>query len=137
TVSVDLLIDALWADAPPRSAVKNVQVYIHQLRRALGSADRIVRQSPGYRLVVRSGELDAEEFAELARQGREADDPKRAAELFRRALHLWKSDDAYADLKDVPDLAAESARLAEAHAVVLDDRIDAELELGHAAELVP
>ena len=83
TVSVELLIDALWADSPPRSAVKNVQVYIHQLRRALGSADRIIRQSPGYRLVVRPGELDAERFAELAREGRAAGDPARAAELFR------------------------------------------------------
>ena len=137
TVSLDSLIDALWADAPPRSAVKNVQVYIHQLRRALGSADRIVHQSPGYRLVVLPGELDAEEFTQLAQQGREATDPKQASGLFQQALHLWKSGDAYADLQDVPELAVESARLAEACAVVLDDRIDAELELGHAAELVP
>jgi DNA-binding SARP family transcriptional activator len=135
-VSVDVLVESLW-EAPPRTAAKNVQVYIHHLRRALGDPERIVRQRPGYRLVVRSGELDAERFEDLARQGLATDDPERASELFGQALALWKGDDAYADIVDVPVIHAEVYRLAETRMTVLLNRIDADLRLGRHAELLP
>jgi DNA-binding SARP family transcriptional activator len=136
-VSVDVLVESLWADAPPRTAAKNVQVYIHHLRRALGDPERIVHQRPGYRLVVRSGELDAERFEDLARQGLATHDPQRASELFGQALALWTGDDAYADILDVPMIHAEVYRLAETRMTVLLNRIDADLRLGRHAELLP
>ena len=37
-VPVDGLVDALWEDRPPASAASLVQVYVSQLRRALGEA---------------------------------------------------------------------------------------------------
>ena len=42
-VSRDRLVDALWGEEPPRSAVSSLQVYVHGLRRALG-AERIERE---------------------------------------------------------------------------------------------
>jgi DNA-binding SARP family transcriptional activator len=137
TVSVDVLVGSLWEDPPPKTAAKNVQVYIHHLRRALGDPERIVQQRPGYRLVVRSGELDAERFEDLARQGLATDDPERASELFAQALALWRGDDAYADIFDVPAIQAEAYRLAEARMTVLLNQIHADLGLGRHAELLP
>ena len=37
TVPVDVLIDRLWGERPPPTAVKNVQVLVSQLRRLLGA----------------------------------------------------------------------------------------------------
>ena len=39
-VSAEQLVDGLWGEAPPASAVQSLQVYVHGLRRALG-AERI------------------------------------------------------------------------------------------------
>jgi DNA-binding SARP family transcriptional activator/tetratricopeptide (TPR) repeat protein len=131
-VSIDAMVDALWEETPPKTAVKNIQVYIHQLRRALGSADRIVRQSPGYRLVVHPGELDAQRFEDLSRAGRSAEDP---GGLLREALGLWQGDDAYADMLDIQLIRSEGHRLNEARIAVLQDRIDADLQHGRHAHL--
>ena len=40
-VSVTHLIDELWGEAPPETAAKALQVYVSQLRKAIG-ADRVV-----------------------------------------------------------------------------------------------
>ena len=36
-VSVDRLVDTLWADKPPATAVASLQNFVDQLRKALGS----------------------------------------------------------------------------------------------------
>ncbi len=51
TVSADELIDGLWGDDPPASAAKNVQLYVSQLRKALGAGGAgasIVTHGRGY-----------------------------------------------------------------------------------------
>ena len=63
-VSSDRLIDALWGERAPGTAQKALQVYVSQLRKALGR-DRILTRAPGYELRVEPGELDLERFAEL------------------------------------------------------------------------
>src|SRR4051812_44035119 len=68
-VSRDRLIDALWGERPPATAVNALQVHVHELRRRLG-AERIERKGPGYRVVVDDGELDAGRFERLATRGR-------------------------------------------------------------------
>src|ERR671938_647865 len=50
-VSVDALIDAVWGDAPPPSAVKTVQSYVTRLRNEL-AADRVARRVPGSEVIV-------------------------------------------------------------------------------------
>src|SRR5687767_431574 len=62
TLSADELIDALWGDDPPPSAVKNVQLYVSRLRKALGEsrADaEIVTRGRGYELRLATGAVDA------------------------------------------------------------------------------
>jgi Transcriptional regulatory protein, C terminal/Bacterial transcriptional activator domain/Polyketide cyclase / dehydrase and lipid transport len=93
-VSYDRLVEQLWDDDPPGTARHTLQGYVHRLRRALGpDAWRLQTRPPGYRLKVSAGELDAEQFDELAGQGRRAlvrGDPRAAAELLAAALDLWR-----------------------------------------------
>jgi DNA-binding SARP family transcriptional activator len=139
-VGVDALVDALWTDAPPAAAVKNIQLYVHQLRRGLGEVGRIERREHGYLLAVGPGEVDAYRFEDLAGQHKAAvadGDLEQARELLTRALGLWRGEQAYAGIGDVPPVATEARRLAEARLAALQSRIDIDLRLGRHGDLVP
>jgi predicted ATPase/DNA-binding SARP family transcriptional activator len=131
--SRDRLIDALWGEQPPATATNALQVQVHALRRRLG-AERIVREASGYRLSLEPGELDLERFEQLLARGRE-EPPEAAAATLREALELWRGP-AYEDVRYEPFAQAEVARLDELRLVALEDRIDADLELGRHRELV-
>lgn len=139
-VAVDAVVDALWPYEPPATAVKNVQLYVHQLRRRLGGAGRIVRRSSGYLLAAEPGEIDAQRFTRLVAQHRAAAadgglDEARA--LLAEALGLWRDEQPYTGLGDVPPVAAEAQRLAEVRLAALHSRIDLDLRLGRHSELLP
>ncbi|PWS52412.1 AfsR family transcriptional regulator, partial [Streptomyces sp. FT05W] len=71
-VPVDVLTDVVWPDAPPRTARKNLQVYVSAARSLFGAGDdrgRVVHDCGGYRLRVEEGELDTLRFRTLARAG--------------------------------------------------------------------
>src|SRR5262249_4677653 len=70
-VSSDQLIDGLWGERPPASALQSLQVYVHGLRRALGG-ERIETSGRGYRAVVGEDELDLERFERALARGRAA-----------------------------------------------------------------
>src|SRR5215217_4692003 len=58
-VSADRLAEGLWGEAPPPSAHKMVQLYVHQLRKALQDADvEIVTRGRGYELVCGADDVD-------------------------------------------------------------------------------
>jgi len=138
-VSYDRLVQELWDDDPPGTARHTLQGYVHRLRRALGSdAWRLQTRPPGYRLKVSAGELDAEQFDELAGQGRRAlvrGDPSGAADLLAAALGLWRGP-LLADLGEVAALEPERARREALRLAALEDRIEADLALGRHAGLV-
>jgi len=67
---------------------------------------------------------------------RAADDPARRAEILRQALGLWRGP-ALADVADAAFAVALIARLEELRIAAIEDRMDAEIALGHAAWLVP
>src|SRR5919109_4501365 len=77
-VSRDRLIEALWEDEPPETALKALQVYVSQLRKLLGK-ERLVTRTPGYLLRVEPDELDLTRFEHLAEIGR----PDEALALWR------------------------------------------------------
>lgn len=139
-VAVDSVVDQLWPDAPPESAVHAVHVSISRLRRVLddGGARRIETRKPGYLLRVQSGELDLHVFQRLCREGRSLaaeGDPESASALFGEASALWRGP-ALADLAEEPFARAAAAHLAEARMEALEERIAADLELGRHARLV-
>src|SRR5438132_485529 len=59
----DHLVDALWDD-PPSSARASLQVYVHGLRRAIGT-ERIETHGDGYRIQLEPAELDLARFERL------------------------------------------------------------------------
>jgi DNA-binding SARP family transcriptional activator len=88
-VSCDRLVEELWDGDPPGTARHTLQGYVHRLRRALGSeAWRLQTRPPGYRLKVSAGELDAEQFDDLAGQGRRA--LVRATRTRQPTCWLWR-----------------------------------------------
>ena len=131
-VSVDRLIDALWPDRPPATAVKSLQAQVSRVRRALGQAELLQTRGNGYLLVVEQGELDSGRFRDLldeARRRLAAGDPSGAESTIHEALELWRgqplADFAYDDFAQ-----AEIARLTELRLSALEERFDAELALG-------
>ncbi|MQY04580.1 AfsR/SARP family transcriptional regulator [Actinomadura macrotermitis] len=143
-VHIDALIDELWGDASPRSAVTTAQTYIYQLRKAfardgdLGSGHRLVTRPPGYLFVVEPGELDAEVFetsVHTARAMLERGRPAEAAPLLRRALDLWTGP-ALADVAKGRHLDAHAVRLEEQRTRALELSVQAGFALGRSRELV-
>ena len=136
-VPSDRLIDELWGERAPATAAKTLQVYVSNLRKALGDGVLVTR-SGGYVLQLTAAEVDAREFEALASEGQgalRADDLGRAAGVLREASGLWRGP-ALADFAYASFAQAEVARLEESRLVVLEDRIDAELGLGEHARLV-
>jgi predicted ATPase/DNA-binding SARP family transcriptional activator len=130
-VPTEHLIDGLWGEQPPASALQSLQVYVHGLRRALG-AERIETAGRGYRAAVTEAELDLDRFEQLLARGRaalEAGRPDDAADELREALALWHG----APLAGLPEearRAAEADRLEELRLTGLELRLDAELGCG-------
>jgi DNA-binding SARP family transcriptional activator len=137
-VSISQLVDDLWGEAPPETATKALQVYVSQLRKAIGP-DRLQTKAPGYSLRVEDGELDLDRFEQLVREGRErlaAGDAKAAAKVLAEALDLWRGP-ALAEFDAEPFARDAGARLDEARLTAIEERIEADLALGRHAQLMP
>jgi DNA-binding SARP family transcriptional activator len=91
-VSRDRLVEELWGEAPPATVDSALHVYLSRLRRLLesgGAAGALVRERYGYRLLVKTEQLDANRFERLAGEGSDAlaaGKPGLAAERLRQAL---------------------------------------------------
>ena len=139
-VSTGCLVDALWADDPPRTAAKTLQNYVLRVRRALArvSGPVIVTLPDGYCLRAAPGVVDAMLAESLIGEGRRkmaGGDPDRAARLLRQALGLWRGP-ALGEFTNRPFAATEASRLEELREAALEDLFDAELALGRHHEVV-
>jgi DNA-binding SARP family transcriptional activator/DNA-binding beta-propeller fold protein YncE len=117
------LIDELW-ERPPPTAAKILQNSVSQLRRALGD-ERIETRAPGYVFHLRPDELDVDRFETLAREGRNEE-----------ALALWRGP-PLVELRDERFADDVRRQLEERRLAVLEDRIEADLDGGRHADLVP
>lgn len=131
------VVDELWGERPPATAVKTVQVFVSQLRKVLG--DGVLETAPGGYLVrVAPGALDSRRFEGLLEQGRShlaEGEVEEAAEALREALRLWRGP-ALADFQYESFARNEIGRLEELRVVGLELRLEAELALGRHAEVV-
>jgi DNA-binding SARP family transcriptional activator/DNA-binding beta-propeller fold protein YncE len=140
-VSTERLIDDLWGETPPPTAAKTVQVYVSQLRKGLrnGNADGpLLTRGSGYVIQIEPGELDLHRFERALAEGRQAldaDAPDAAAEKLREGLALWRGP-PLADFAYEPFAQTEIARLEQLRLTALEQRIEADLELGRHAEVV-
>jgi DNA-binding SARP family transcriptional activator/DNA-binding beta-propeller fold protein YncE len=139
-VSRERLIDELWGEAPPPTARKAVNVYISQLRKALGrdGDDPISTASGGYRLRLEPEQLDAERMQQLLGEARESvsrGEHGDAGERFRAALALWRGP-TLAGLQLESLGGDEVARLDELRIAALMDRLDCDLALGRHEQVL-
>src|SRR5918995_508329 len=137
-VSTDRLIDALWGERPPPSALNSVHIYVSQLRKALGNG-RLQTHGRGYLLALEPEQLDLGRFERLLGDGREllaSGDAEGAAEALRAALGVWRGP-PLSDVAFEPFAQGEIARLEELRLAALEERVEADLVLGRHAELVP
>jgi DNA-binding SARP family transcriptional activator/acyl carrier protein/DNA polymerase III delta prime subunit len=140
-VPVDRIIEGIWPDQPPRSALENVRTYVSQLRHLLCLADdqdRLQSHPGGYRLVADPEELDLLRFTTLAVDGRQAlhsGHHAGAAVLLGEAIDLWRGT-PLSELELGPAMRAKTVALEEQRWQVQVDWITARLALGEHAELV-
>ncbi|MFD3686198.1 ATP-binding protein [Nocardiopsis sp. NPDC058631] len=138
-VSVEGLIDGIWAGAPPAAAGNALQALVSRLRRALGEGALIDGDGTGYRLAVDPGQVDADRFEALAGEGRTHLASGRAADAERalgEALALWRGP-ALSDLTAHGVAEDIALALAETHRSATEDHLAARAELGHHAEILP
>jgi DNA-binding SARP family transcriptional activator len=143
-VSTDRIIEVLWPDNPPE-ARRKLWFHISKLRGILEPAgaeaagDGMLRTHPtGYTLRINLDRLDAVRFERLTRSARSAleDEPARAGEMLRRALDLWRGR-PFEDVLHEDAVSSEVARLDEVRLTALEERLEADLAVGRAGELIP
>jgi DNA-binding SARP family transcriptional activator len=143
-VSTDRILDVLWANNAPE-ARRKLWFHVSKLRgmlRARGAQDDasgiLVTRPTGYALRIDLDQLDAARFERLTSSARAVleDEPARAGEMLRRALALWRGR-PFEDVLHEDAVSSEVVRLDELRLKAVEDRLDADLALGRAAELIP
>ena len=138
-VSNDRLIDILWGETPPRSALNALQTYVARLRNTLGAvADdgcRIVSRAPGYVLEAEPDRIDAHRFELALGRAREKakTNPDTVEPALQRALGWWRGP-AYAEFADEDFARSEAVRLEELRLNAIELRSEALLALGRSEE---
>jgi DNA-binding SARP family transcriptional activator/class 3 adenylate cyclase/WD40 repeat protein/energy-coupling factor transporter ATP-binding protein EcfA2 len=135
-VSSDRLIDIVWGDEPPNTALSTLQKYVHRLRALVG--ERLLTRAPGYLLRIEAGESDASRFESLladATRLTTAGELGDAIATFDAALGLWRGP-AWAEFADFDFARTEVARLDGLRATAIEDRMEAALAAGRHGEVI-
>jgi DNA-binding SARP family transcriptional activator len=142
-ISAERLIDELWGEQPPATVGKSLHVYVSQLRKELGPANGhnggvLLTRGNGYVVQVGPDELDVQRAERLLDEGHralDAGDPDKASAKLGQAAAMWRGP-PLADFAYEPFAQREIARLDELRVVIVETRIEADLELGRHAALV-
>lgn len=133
---LDELIDGIWGEESPRTAVGTVRSYVYRLRRIVGPC--LTTEGRGYGLGVPDAAVDLSVFeAEVtrARARVTAGDLGSGSELLEGALRRWRG----VPLAGLPGPFAriQRERLAELRLSVLLERLELDLVRGQHARLLP
>ncbi|MEV4821573.1 BTAD domain-containing putative transcriptional regulator [Micromonospora sp. NPDC049274] len=142
-VTLDELVDELWPESPPRSAVANVRTYAANLRRGFETLPcgqgSIARQGNGYRLLLRPDLIDVFLFEMercAARDAVTAGDLDRAAKLLRRAVARWQGP-MLAGIPLGPVLTARTVAAEEERLLAMELLADVQLRSGRDDLAIP
>ena len=130
-VDADRLIEGLWDEDPPRSAVKTLHGYVARLRRSLGN-DVVLTTAGGYRLNTDVAVVDSATFGDLVDRAAAEPAPGRRAALLDQALRLYRG----TPLADVPSeflRARYGVGLVERRLAALEAWAQASLDAGDIA----
>nr|WP_253268183.1 BTAD domain-containing putative transcriptional regulator [Streptomyces asoensis] len=140
------IVDVLWAERPPASALNVVRRYVGAVRRLLepglpprAPGRRLLRRTGGYVLEAATDEVDLLRFRELTRQGKRAaatGRPETAARQFVLALGEWRGPVAMG----IPASAREHVQFTAVQRELLETArlaADSALLCGHAEQALP
>ncbi|ARU51146.1 DNA-binding SARP family transcriptional activator [Cellulosimicrobium cellulans] len=142
-VQVSALVDALWGDDPPPSAVTKIHGHVSGLRKALAAAGHpdptaaLVTAAPGYLLRLEPAATDLGRFEAdvvAAQAARRAEDPDAAESHLADALERWRGP-ALADVP-APALRAVAEGLDDRRLRVLEDHAELWLALGRSRDVL-
>jgi len=141
-VSVDRLIEDLYADEAPPRALAAVQSYVSHLRRALepdragwARAGVLIASPPGYALRLDPGAVDAWVFEDEVHQAAALADPATVQARLSAVLASWRGT-AFQEFDGMSWADLEASRLEELRLTAIELRASAALRLGQAAQLV-
>jgi SARP family transcriptional regulator, regulator of embCAB operon len=138
-VPVDTLVDELWSETPPRTAVSSVRTHVYHLRTSVRDiGERLVTEPSGYVLKIDPGRIDSEVFARRVRHAKEllaGERLEEASRTLRAALALWRGQ-PLASVDTGPVLARHAVQLREARLNALQLRIEADMSLDRHRELI-
>jgi DNA-binding SARP family transcriptional activator len=138
-VSFGSLAKAVWGDCAPRTARKNIQVYVSALRGLFGGSDgsRISYWNGGYIFRADPAELDSLCFEQMARQASRVQhaQPSAAADVLVGALDLWRGR-ALDGMREVALLSAAAQRLDQRFLAVFEDWAEAEIAAGSGPDVI-
>jgi DNA-binding SARP family transcriptional activator/Tfp pilus assembly protein PilF len=135
-VSLDRLVDVIWGDAAPPTAVNTAQSHVSHLRQVLGDKTVIQARPPGYVLNLDADGTDVDVAERLVRRGIQATDPSRRAQQLQAALALWRGR-PLADVVELTWLAEQADRLDGVHLLAERALTEARLALGEHASVLP
>ncbi|MEU6730296.1 BTAD domain-containing putative transcriptional regulator [Nonomuraea wenchangensis] len=140
------IIEELWDANPPTTVTTTLQTYVYQLRKTLRhhgeergpDAVGLHTSLGGYLMSLPPDVVDLERFERLAQAGRaalEAGEYEQAAANLSQGLDLWQGP-MLSDVSQGPVLRAEVLRLEELRRNTLEQRIEADLQLGRHREVL-
>ena len=132
-VATDRLVDLLWGEGAPKTALASLQNGVAQLRKALG-ADIVETRAPGYVLRISPEQVDAHRFERALTDARRLPAEERRKQLVR-ALDTWRGP-VLTEFAFQSFAQSEIRRLEELRLVALEERIDADLELGRHGDVI-
>jgi DNA-binding SARP family transcriptional activator len=133
-VRTERLIDELWGESPPESAVASLHNHVSRLRKDLGG-EVIATRPWGYVLRTEPDAIDFNRFQTLVSEAQPLPARERAKRL-REALALWRGS-PLSDLGDEWALRDDIERLESVRVDAVEQRIEADLQMGRNGELVP
>lgn len=143
-VPVDTLVDELWSEAPPRTAVSSVRTHIYHLRTSVREvangaiSERLITEPNGYMLRVDPERIDSEVFSRLiglANSLLAENRLEKASRVLGRALSMWRGQ-PMANVDTGPVLTRHAVQLREQRLHGLHLRIETDMRLGRHRELI-
>jgi DNA-binding SARP family transcriptional activator len=138
-VPAERLVDVMWNDSPPASAIASLHNHVARLRSRLAGTGAVIRTvAPGYLLNVAPDDLDVEAFTghvDRAARASATGEWAAAEASLTAALALWRGD----PLADVTSQVLRTSEMPRLHQLLLDAqeaRVDAYLHLRRYPEAI-
>ena len=139
-VPLDRLVEGVWGERPPASAVLKVQGHICTLRKMLrpaGAPELLVTRPPGYQLLTEYYRCDMDEFTADLRHAAALSalgDIEQACEVLDVALASWRG----AALADVPSEQVQRhvVRINGLRSIAVQDKARLDLRLGRTLRAI-